>query len=106
MATVVGFLAPWWPVADLPNHFTPFVLGTAIVGLVLVPFGAPAIAPRRGARTVLGLGLAGVIAINAASLHASLAATPIAAQGTAGTLTVVSFNSLGEALRSRWSGGR
>ncbi len=92
MATVVGFLAPWWPAADMPNHFTPFVLGMAIAGLALLPLATPALAPRRGARTALGLGLAGVIAINTASLHASLAAMPIAAQGTAGMLTVASFN--------------
>jgi endonuclease/exonuclease/phosphatase (EEP) superfamily protein YafD len=90
--TVVGFLAPWWPAADMPNHFTPFVLGIAIAGLALLPFGTPVLAPRRGPQTALGLGLAGVIAINAASLHAPLAATPIPAQDTAGTLTVVSFN--------------
>ena len=92
MATGVGFLAPWWPAADMPNHFTPFVLGVAIAGLVLLPLGTPAVAPRRGGRTAVGLGLAGVIAVNTASLHASLAATPIAAQGAADTLTVVSFN--------------
>jgi endonuclease/exonuclease/phosphatase (EEP) superfamily protein YafD len=91
-ATVVGFLAPWWPAADMPNHFMPFVLGVAIVGLAELPIGTPALPPRRGARTALGLGLAGVIVINTASLHASLAATPIAAQGGAGTLTVVTFN--------------
>jgi hypothetical protein len=33
VATLTGFLAPWWSVADLPNHFTPLVLVVATAGL-------------------------------------------------------------------------
>jgi endonuclease/exonuclease/phosphatase (EEP) superfamily protein YafD len=92
MATVAGFLAPWWPVADMPNHFRPFVLAVAIAGLVLLSFGARELAAHGPVRIALGLGLASVAAINTAPLLASLATTAVAAQDRTGTLTVVSFN--------------
>jgi endonuclease/exonuclease/phosphatase (EEP) superfamily protein YafD len=92
LATSVGFLAPWWPAADLPNHFTPFVLATAVAGLALLPFGAPALRFHKLLRLALGLGLAGVGAVNSVPLLASLKTTAIAAQGPTETLTVVSFN--------------
>ena len=34
-ATAIGYLAPWWPKADLPNQFTPFILAAAVAGLAL-----------------------------------------------------------------------
>jgi endonuclease/exonuclease/phosphatase (EEP) superfamily protein YafD len=92
LATAMGFLAPWWPVADMPNHFTPLVLAVAVAGLALLPFASRELAARRYARIALGLGLAGVAAINTIPLLGSLATAAGAAQGTADTLTVVSFN--------------
>src|SRR5262245_42190317 len=91
-ATAVGYLAPWWPVADLPNHFTPFVATIAIVGLALLAFGAHPLAAQSHARIALGLGLAGVTAINVAPLLTALTMTAVAAQSPTSTLTVVSFN--------------
>jgi hypothetical protein len=38
MATTIGYLAPWWPSADMPNHFTPFILAVAVAGLALLAF--------------------------------------------------------------------
>src|SRR5262245_12507827 len=92
IATAVGFLAPWWPMADIPNHFTPFAVATAIAGLGLLAFGARALAAHRRVRIALGLGLAGVAGINIAPLFTALATTAVAAQGPKSTLTVVSFN--------------
>jgi endonuclease/exonuclease/phosphatase (EEP) superfamily protein YafD len=84
--------ARWWPLADIPNHFTPFLFALAAVGLILLPFGELRHLARRSIRSALGLGLAGVAAINAAPLYSSLATTAVAAPGRADTLTVVSFN--------------
>jgi endonuclease/exonuclease/phosphatase (EEP) superfamily protein YafD len=92
LATAVGFLAPWWPVADMPNHFTPFVLAAALSGLGLLLPAAPALAALGRARIAIGVGLAGLAAVNAAPLLASLATVPVAARGATDTLTVVSFN--------------
>ena len=91
-ATVIGFLAPWWPVADMPNHFTPFVVSIAVAGLILLAFGAREPAPQSRARNALALGLAGVTAINIAPLFTTLTTMAVAAQGPTDTLTVVSFN--------------
>jgi endonuclease/exonuclease/phosphatase (EEP) superfamily protein YafD len=90
MATVVGFLAPWWPVADMPNQFTPFILGVSVAGLILLLVGGRALAAHRRAR--IALGLAGVTAINIAPLFTSLTTVAAAAQAPAETLTVVTFN--------------
>src|SRR5262245_5261441 len=91
MATTMGFLAPWWPVADMPNHFVPFVLAVAAAGLALLPFGGRELRLRSFPLT-LGLGLAGVAAINSVPVLASLTTSAIAAQDPTETLTVVSFN--------------
>ncbi len=88
-ATIIGFLAPWWPAADLPNHFTPLVLATATAGLALLPLGGGRLGTRGLA---LGLGLACVVAINSVPLVATLTTTAVAAPAAAETLTVVSFN--------------
>jgi endonuclease/exonuclease/phosphatase (EEP) superfamily protein YafD len=96
MATLTGFLAPWWPVADLPNHFTPLVLAAAVAGLVLLPVWAREL-PRRRSRIVLGLGFAGVAAVNSVPLMAAVSTAAVAAPGAARTLTVVSFNIFGSA---------
>lgn len=94
VATLIGFLAPWWPVADLPNHFTPLMLAVAVAGLVLLPFCAREL-PRRRVRVVLGLGLAGVAAVNSVPLLGSVSTAVVAAPGATHTLTVVSFNVFG-----------
>lgn len=106
VATAIGSLAPWWPRADLPNQFTPFILAVAVTGLVLLTFDLRALATRRPARLVLAAGLAGVAVINAAPLHTVLATTAVAAQRPTDTLTVVSFNIWSKNRRldevSRW----
>src|SRR5262245_28081069 len=81
MATATGFLAPWWPAADMPNHFTPFILAVAIAGLAVLSFAARELATDRRARTALALGLGGVAAINTVPLIASPGTTAVAAQG-------------------------
>jgi len=91
LATITGLLAPWWPAADLPNHFTPLVLVTAIAGLALLPFGGMRATHGR-TRVALGLSLAGVAAINSVPLLSSLTTTAVAAAEQTDTLTVVSFN--------------
>jgi endonuclease/exonuclease/phosphatase (EEP) superfamily protein YafD len=96
VATLTGYLAPWWPVADLPNHFTPLVFAVSVAGLALLPFWTHEL-PRRRSRVVVGLGLAGVAAINSVPLLASLSTAAVAAQGATRTLTVVSFNVFGSA---------
>jgi endonuclease/exonuclease/phosphatase (EEP) superfamily protein YafD len=112
LATVTGFLAPWWAVADMPNHFVPLVLAAAIAGLILLPFGAHALAAHPYARAAIGLGLAGIAAINAVPLIAAPASAPEATErrGHAGTLTVVSFNVLTKNRRideiGRWLTGQ
>jgi len=91
-ASAIGYLAPWWPKADLPNHFTPFILATAVAGLAMLAFEPRKLMTHRRARLALAVGLAGVAAINTAPLISALATTAVAAQAPASTLTVVSFN--------------
>jgi endonuclease/exonuclease/phosphatase (EEP) superfamily protein YafD len=92
LATAFGYLAPWWPRADMPNHFTPFVLAIAVAGLILLAFAPHK--PKTQPRTRLALiaGLAMVAAINTAPVLRALATTAAAAQEPTDTLTVVSFN--------------
>jgi endonuclease/exonuclease/phosphatase (EEP) superfamily protein YafD len=94
LATLIGFLAPWWPVADLPNHFTPLALAVAVAGLALLPFCTREL-PRRHSRIVLGVGLGGMVAVNSVPLLASQSTAAVAAQGATRTLTVVSYNIFG-----------
>jgi endonuclease/exonuclease/phosphatase (EEP) superfamily protein YafD len=91
-ATAMGYLAPWLPKADLPNHFTPFILAAAVAGLALLALEPHKPTTHRRARLVLAVGLAGVAAINTAPLITALATTAVAAQAPTSTLTVVSFN--------------
>jgi endonuclease/exonuclease/phosphatase (EEP) superfamily protein YafD len=91
-AAIIGFLAPWWPAADVPNHFRPLLLVIAVAGLALLSFGVRELATHRRVRIAAGLGLAGVAAINTVPLLASLSTTAVAAQSPTGTLTVVSIN--------------
>ena len=91
-ATGIGYLAPWWPKADVPNQFTPFILVAAVVGLVLLAFESRKLATHRFAQLALGVGLGGVAAINTASLLTALATAAGAEQGPTESLTVVSFN--------------
>jgi endonuclease/exonuclease/phosphatase (EEP) superfamily protein YafD len=90
-ATVIGFLARWWPAADLPNHFTPLLLATAAAGLALLPFGRTS-STRGPMGVALGLGLAGVAAINSVPVVAALTTAAVASPAPTDTLTVVSFN--------------
>lgn len=92
IATIVGRLAPWWPAADVTNHFKPLLLATSVAGLVLLAFGARTLAACRYRLIALGLGLAAVAVVNAAPLQTSLATAAVAAHGRTGTLTIVSFN--------------
>jgi endonuclease/exonuclease/phosphatase (EEP) superfamily protein YafD len=92
VATGMGFLAPWWPLADMPNHFTPFLFAVAVAGLILLPFGEHKRLSRKHTRTALGLGLASVAAINAAPLYSSLATMAVPVPGRTDTISIVSFN--------------
>jgi endonuclease/exonuclease/phosphatase (EEP) superfamily protein YafD len=92
VATGIGYLAPWWPKADIPNQFTPFILAVAVAGLALVILEPRKLTTHRRMRLALGAGLAGLAAINTVPLRAAMATTAVAAQGPADTLTVVSFN--------------
>src|SRR5215203_1196320 len=39
-ATIVGFLAPWWPAAEILNHFRPFaVIGSGLLLALSLAFG-------------------------------------------------------------------
>jgi endonuclease/exonuclease/phosphatase (EEP) superfamily protein YafD len=93
-ATVIGLLAPWWPAADMPNHFRPFVLVVAVAGLALLPFGARKLPQHRAERISISLGLASVAALNAFPLlaSASASAAPVAALDPNDTFVVVTFN--------------
>ena len=97
-ATAIGYLAPWWPKADIPNQFTPFVLAVAVAGLALMAGGARRPTTHLRLRLALAAGLAGLAAINTLPLRTALATTAEAAQESADTLTVVSFN--------LWTGNR
>jgi len=92
VATAIGYLAPWWPRADMPNHFTPFILTVAVAGLALLALAPRKLRTPRRTRLMLAAGLASVAAINAEPVLRALATTAFAAQGPAETLTVVSFN--------------
>jgi vancomycin resistance protein VanJ len=91
IATAIGYLAPWWPKADMPNQFTPFILSVAIAGLALLAL-APRKLTRRRTRLALAAGLVGVAVVNTAPLVTVVATTAVAAQGPTDILTVVSFN--------------
>ena len=92
-ATAIGRLAPWWPKADVPNQFTPFISRRSPSrGWPCWPWSCARWATHRRARLALAAGLAGVAAINAAPLRTALATSAVAAQGPTDTLTVVSFN--------------
>lgn len=90
--TALGYLAPWWPRADMPNHFTPLIIAVCVAGLALLALEARKNAMQRRTRLMLVAGLIAVTAINVTSVLRALATTAVAAQGTADTLTVVSFN--------------
>jgi endonuclease/exonuclease/phosphatase (EEP) superfamily protein YafD len=90
--TAIGYLAPWWPKADVPNQFTPFILVAAVVGLALLAYEWRKLATHRLARLALAVGLSGMAAINTASLLTAQATAAVAEQGPTETLTVVSFN--------------
>ena len=92
VATAIGHLAPWWPKADMPNHFTPFILAVAVAGLASLAFEPRKLTTHRRTRLAFAAGLAGIAAINTAPLLTALATTAVAAQGPTDTLTVVSFN--------------
>lgn len=62
-ATLVGFLAPWWPAADILNHFRPLAVGGSGV-LLAISF---AIGSRQ-----LAIGSAGLFATTLALLLAAL----------------------------------
>jgi endonuclease/exonuclease/phosphatase (EEP) superfamily protein YafD len=89
VATAIGCLAPWWPRADLPNHFTPLIVAVAVAGLALL-----VLEPRKAGRPRLALaaGLVGMVAINTVPVLRVLATSAVAAQGPKHVLTVVSFN--------------
>jgi endonuclease/exonuclease/phosphatase (EEP) superfamily protein YafD len=91
-ATAIGYLAPCWPKADMPNHFTPLILAVAVAGLALLAFESRKPMTQRRTRLALAAGLAGLAAINTAPVLGALATTAVAAQGATDTLTVVSFN--------------
>lgn len=105
VATAIGTLAPWWPSADIPNQFTPFILAVAVAGSVLLAFAAPKPARERRIGLAVLAGLAAVAVINAGAVLGVLATAASAAKGQPNTLTVVSFNvwsknkRLGEAIR-------
>jgi hypothetical protein len=106
MATAIGYLAPWWPRADIPNHFTPFIIAVAVGGLALLTVEVGNLGTHRRVRLALAVGLAGVAAVNTGPLFTALATTAFAAQGPTETLTVVSFNVWSKNQRldevSRW----
>src|SRR5262249_14534840 len=78
--------------ADMPNHFTPFILAVALAALALLAFEPRKQTTHRRSRLALAAGLAGMAAINTAPLLTALATTAVAAQRPSDTLTVVSFN--------------
>jgi endonuclease/exonuclease/phosphatase (EEP) superfamily protein YafD len=92
VATAIGYLAPWWPKADIPNQFTPFILAVAIAGLAMLAFELRKPTMRLRAQLVLAAGLAGVAVCNTAPLLRAMATTAVAAERPKDTLTVVSFN--------------
>jgi len=90
LASAIGYLAPWWPIADLPNHFVPFLLSSALIALAGLALGPGASRPRN---RFLVAGLAVFAAINAVAIYKAMASTAPAADASAReTLTIVSFN--------------
>lgn len=90
-ATAIGKLAPWWPTADIPNHFTPQILVVCASGIVVLAFDMRRSALHR-ARFGLMIGLFAVAAINAMTVLRALATTAQPATEAKDTLSVVSFN--------------
>jgi endonuclease/exonuclease/phosphatase (EEP) superfamily protein YafD len=91
-ATAVGYLAPWWPWADIANQFAPFVLASAVAGLALALLQLRKPWTPRWLRMALAVGLTGVAAVSAVPVLRAVATGAAAAHGPADTLTVVSFN--------------
>jgi endonuclease/exonuclease/phosphatase (EEP) superfamily protein YafD len=90
LATAIGYLASWWPIADLPNHFSPIILTSALLGLGGLTWGWRA---HRRSNVFVAGGLAAVAGINAVAIWNALATTAHSAQGSnSEMLTIVSFN--------------
>jgi endonuclease/exonuclease/phosphatase (EEP) superfamily protein YafD len=86
--TAIGLLAPWWPRADIPNNFSPYLVAVSLAAVALISFQRP----KRSMWLVLISALFMVAAINAAPVLRALTTTAVAAKAPTDTLTVVSFN--------------
>lgn len=84
LATLIGLLAPWWPITEMPNHFRPFLLAASMVALlVAVVLRLPRLRIASGAVTALNALLFGIPLLwSAEAAHSA----------TAANFKVVSFN--------------